>query len=349
MSTIVQQVAGIDVAKDELVVSFSQKTADGIIEHVSSKVFKNHPKGFQELLLWSGKLFDAALPVSFVMEATGVYHEALAYFLDEACCKVCIILPNKISNYFKTLEIKTINDKTSAQTIARFALERKLEYWVKPSPVFRTLKQLCREREQLVAQRSLIKNQLHAEKTQGFPNEASIRRMKERIGLFNKQEQQIKHELMRLIAADPVVKQQIENICSIRGVGILTAITVLAETNGFELIRNKKQLVSYCGLDVQEKQSGTSVKGKPKLSKKGNRNLRKTMHFPALTAIRHDERMKAVFIRLVSRHGIKMKAIAAVQRKLLDLIYIIWKTGRKYDPEYLQKQAAVQLELEQPL
>ncbi|MBD0288326.1 MAG: IS110 family transposase [Flavisolibacter sp.] len=349
MSTIVQQVAGIDVAKDELVVSFSQKTADGIIEHVSSKVFKNHPKGFQELLLWSGKLFDAALPVSFVMEATGVYHEALAYFLDEACCKVCIILPNKISNYFKTLEIKTINDKTSAQTIARFALERKLEYWVKPSPVFRTLKQLCREREQLVAQRSLIKNQLHAEKTQGFPNEASIRRMKERIGLFNKQEQQIKHELMRLIAADPVLKQQIENICSIRGVGILTAITVLAETNGFELIRNKKQLVSYCGLDVQEKQSGTSVKGKPKLSKKGNRNLRKAMHFPALTAIRHDERMKAVFIRLVSRHGIKMKAIAAVQRKLLELIYIIWKTGRKYDPEYLQKPAAVQLELEQPL
>ncbi|MBD0294422.1 MAG: IS110 family transposase [Flavisolibacter sp.] len=349
MSTIVQQVAGIDVAKDELVVSFSQKTADGIIEHVSSKVFKNHPKGFQELLLWSGKLFDAALPVSFVMEATGVYHEALAYFLDEACCKVCIILPNKISNYFKTLEIKTINDKTSAQTIARFALERKLEYWVKPSPVFRTLKQLCREREQLVAQRSLIKNQLHAEKTQGFPNEASIRRMKERIGLFNKQEQQIKHELMQLIAADPVLKQQIENICSIRGVGILTAITVLAETNGFELIRNKKQLVSYCGLDVQEKQSGTSVKGKPKLSKKGNRNLRKAMHFPALTAIRHDERMKAVFIRLVSRHGIKMKAIAAVQRKLLELIYIIWKTGRKYDPEYLQKPAAVQLELEQPL
>ncbi|MEI9945951.1 MAG: IS110 family transposase [Chitinophagaceae bacterium] len=60
-------------------------------------------------------------------------------------------------------------------------------------------------------------------------------------------------------------------ICSIPGVGLLTAVTVLAETNGFDLIRNKKQLTSYAGLDVREKQSGTSVKGKPKISKKGNR------------------------------------------------------------------------------
>jgi transposase len=110
-------------------------------------------------------------------------------------------------------------------------------------------------------------------------------------------------------------------------------VIILAETNGFELIRNKKQLTSYAGLDVKEKQSGTSVKGKTKISKRGNRQLRKAMHFPALVAIRHDEHYKELFARLVSRHGIKMKAATAVQRKLLELTYILFKNQTVYDPE----------------
>jgi transposase len=96
-------------------------------------------------------------------------------------------------------------------------------------------------------------------------------------------------------------------------------------------------VVSYAGLDVREKQSGTSIKGKPRISKKGNKYLRKAMHFPVLTAIRRDERYKAVYARLISKHGIKMKAAVAVQRKLLELIYTIFKTKAPYDKDYLQK------------
>jgi len=109
----------------------------------------------------------------------------------------------------------------------------------------------------------------------------------------------------------------------------------LGETNGFELIRNRRQLASYAGFDVKEKQSGTSVKGKPKISKKGNKYLRKAMHLPALSAIRHDERFKAVFRRIVSRHGIKMKAAVAVQRKLLEMMFTLYKTNTPYNKEYL--------------
>ena len=94
-------------------------------------------------------------------------------------------------------------------------------------------------------------------------------------------------------------------------------------------------MASYAGLDVKEKQSGTSVKGKPRISKKGNRYLRKAMHLPALAAIRHDERFKAIFARLVGKHGIKMKAAVAVQRKLLEMIYTLYKTNKIYDPHYL--------------
>nr|WP_245758503.1 IS110 family transposase [Paenimyroides ummariense] len=99
-------------------------------------------------------------------------------------------------------------------------------------------------------------------------------------------------------------------------------------------MKNKRQLVSYAGLDVREKTSGTSVKSKPQISKRGNRNLRKVMHFPTLAAIRTDERFRDIFLRLVSRHGIKMKAIVAIQRKLLELTFIFWKNNSYYNAEH---------------
>ena len=222
-------------------------------------------------------------------------------------------------------------------------MERKLDNWKPANPVYKKLRQLTRERDQLVQSRTIAKNQLHAEQTEAEPNKTTVTRVKKQIAFLDKQEQEIKAELAALVKQNEAVKKKVEIITSIPGVGSLTAVTVLAETNGFELIRSKKQLSSYAGLDVKQKQSGTSVKGKPGISKKGNKFLRKSMHLPALAAIRHDERFKAVFARLVSRHGIKMKAAVAVQRKLLELIYIISKTEKTYDKEYLQKNREMQI------
>jgi transposase len=184
-----------------------------------------------------------------------------------------------------------------------------------------------------------LKNQLHAEKAEAEPSESSIARSKKRIDLLNKQEKEVRAELDQALKGDQKVKDLVKLICTIPGVGVLTAMTVLAETNGFDLIRSKKQLTSYAGLDVREKQSGTSVKGKPRISKRGNKYLRKSMHLPALTAIRHDERYKAVFARLVARHGIKMKAVVAVQRKLLEMIFTVFRKNEAYDKNYFLHQA----------
>jgi transposase len=339
MKKFVKQVLGIDVAQKELVVCLGRMYDDWTPELFASKTFANSAKGFRECVKWVVKLSDSTVPVRYVMEATGVYHESLAYFLDEQQKEVSIILPNKISNYARTLNVKTVTDKTASEAIALFGLERKLDQWVKPKPIFKTLRQLTREREQLIQARTVAKNQLHAEKSEAEPLQNSIGRLNKQIAFFSKQEAEIKAEINALVkTADAELKQSIERICTISGVGLLTAVATLAETNGFELIRNKRQLTSYAGLDVKEKQSGTSVKGKTKISKKGNRYLRKAMHMPALASIRHNERMKAVFARLVSRHGIKMKAVVAVQRKLLELIYTIYKTKKDYDKQYLQKQ-----------
>ncbi len=338
---IVKQVAGIDVAQKELVVTLGRMYDDLTSDLYAYKVFANNEKGFAAFVLWVRKQSVEEVAVRFVMEATGVYHESLAYYLEGKGYELSIVLPNKISNYVRTLEVKTVTDKTASEAIARFGLERTLDSWKRPKELFKKMRQLTRERGQWIDARTVAKNQLHAEQTEAEPNKGTVARLKKQIIFLNKQISEIRIELTALIKEDEEVKRSLAIICTIPGVGELTAASVLAETNGFELIRNKRQLTSYAGLDVKEKQSGTSVRGKSKISKKGNRYLRRAMHMPALAAIRSDERFKAIFARLVSKHGIKMKAAVAVQRKLLEIIYILHKTNTCYDKDYL-KSATVE-------
>ena len=338
MKKIVKQVAGIDVSQDELVVQLASMYDDWVPEFGDSKTFPNTQKGFGCFVEWVKGRMVSDVPVRCVMEATDVYHECLAYYLDQNNYEVTIVLPNKISNYVRTLETKTVTDRTASRAIALFGIERKLDRWSRPPGLYKKLRQLTRERAQIVELSTICKNQLHAEQSEAEPHKSSIKRIQKRIELLKKQEKEIKAELALLIKADREMQRLVLLLCSIPGIGLLTAATILGETNGFELIRNKRQLTSYAGLDVQEKQSGTSVKGKPRISKKGNKNLRKAMHFPALTAIRHDERFKAVYVRLVSKHGLKMKAAVAVQRKLLEMTFTVFKKQEKYDRNYFKAQ-----------
>lgn len=336
---VVKQVAGIDVAQKELVVTLGRMLEDFSIELFAYKVFKNNDKGILALVEWTEKLTDNEISVRYLMEATGVYHQKFAYYLDENNCDVSIVLPNKISNYIRTLELKTITDKSCSQAIAQFGLERKLDNWTKPNNVYKELQQLTRERDQIVQERSIVKNQIHAENSEAEPNVKSLDRMTSRIKFLNSQEKEIKDDITVIVKGNADLQQIINRVTTIPGVGALTATIVLAETNGFELIRNKSQLASYSGLDVKEKQSGTSVKGKPRISKKGNRNLRKSMHLPSLTAVKWDENFKEIYARLISKHGIKMKALVAIQRKILELIYVLFKNETIYDKQYVTKNS----------
>ena len=339
MKKVVKQTAGIDVAQHELVVTLGRKYDDFSIELFAYKVFKNNEKGIISLVKWATELTNKEIQVRYVMEATGVYHQKFAYYLEENKCDVSIVLPNKISNYIRTLELKTITDKSCSQAIAQFGLERKLENWKKPNNVYREFQQLTRERDQIVQERSILKNQIHAEKVEAVSNSKSLERMELRIQFLNKQEKEIKIDITEIINKNPDIEKVIKRLMTIPGIGELTAVIVLAETNGFELIRNKAQLASYAGLDVREKQSGTSIKGKPRISKKGNRNLRKSVHLPSLSAVKWDDNFREIYARLVSKHGIKMKALVAIQRKLLELMYILFKNETVYDKNFIQKNS----------
>jgi len=336
MKKVIKQVLGIDVAQLELVVCLGRMYDTSQKELYGYKTFANTAKGFESLLGWTRKLTQKDVDVLYVMEATGVYHERFAYFLKDHDQLVSIVVPNKISNYAKSLTIKTVTDKTASEAITQFGLDRMLDQWEKPLPVYKKMKQLTRERDQIMTECTLVKNQLHAEKSEAEPNKNSISRIKKRIELMDKQQSAIMLEIKELVKSNQQVTEMIGIACSIPGVGLLTAATILAETNGFDLINSRRQLTSFAGLDVKEKQSGTSIKGKPRISKSGNRYLRKAMHMPSLSIIRHDENSKNVFSRILVRHGIKMKALVAIQRKTLELVYTLCKNKTKYDKEYIK-------------
>src|ERR1700733_11866896 len=218
MTNIVKQVVGIDVAQNELVVSLGRMNHDTGTDIFAFKTFPNNAVGFKDLWAWVSKLSAKEISVRYVMEATGVYHEKLAYYLSDQGQEVSIVLPNKISNYFRTLDVKTVTDKTASEAITQFGLERKLDSWKRPKPVFKKLRQLTRERDQLVQARTVAKNQLHAEQAEAEPNKNSVARLKKQITFLNKQEQEIKAEIVELTKEEDQVNRSIKMMSSLSGV-----------------------------------------------------------------------------------------------------------------------------------
>lgn len=337
MEKIIRQSVGIDVSAKTLDVTFGKMSESMDIYLLFQRSFKNTEAGFIKLLQFMEDKMDSSVSLRFVMEATGIYHERLAYYLHSKGHSLSIVLPNKIFSYMRTLTIKTVNDKTCSEAIARFGLERKLDDWNPPKESYKKLRQLTRERDQLVSERAAIKNQLHAEEKEAYPLLKTINRLKQRIKFLNKQEAEIKADIERVVQKSPDLENEIKCMTSVPGVGRLTAVILLAETNGFELIRNKKQLASYAGLDVKEKQSGTSIRGVSKISKKGNKYIRKAMYLPALASVRNNEKNREIYTRIVQKSGIKKKALIAVERRLLELCYILFRDKVLFDPTFEKK------------
>jgi transposase len=338
MEKRMKQAVGIDCGKEELVVSFGIMNENFECKILSTTHFKNKPKQFKKLVEWAKKLSKSETNVIWVVEATGVYHEKVADYLYQQGYQISVILPNRAKAFSKTLKVKTVNDKVSAQTLAYLGLEKKLDAWQPPKGVYKELKQLTRERDQLLVEETQIKNQKHAEESGAWPNKQSIKRMEERLRIIERQINEVEEEIKNLLNSDEELKEKVRKLSTIKGVGVMTIAVIIAETDGFNLVRNRKQLSSYAGLDVVEKQSGISIRGKRRISKKGNKYIRKSLYLPALAAIRCNKPMKRMYERLVSKHGVKMKAVVAVMRKLLELSYILWKKDEEFDENFQEKK-----------
>ena len=326
---IIKQNVGVDVSKDDIQVALSQLTTAYHVVVCSTRTFPNTNKGFQELQKWLIGKTQSTLPVHFTMEATGVYYEGLAYFFYERGYCLHVVLPNYAKKYGQSLGVKSKTDKLDARTLAQMGLERELRIWQPVSPSLLGLKQLTRERDALVCSRTAAANHLHAYRHQGRPNKDSIARTVKHIAFLDRQVKEIESEITHFVNRDKALKPKMEYLLSIPGVGLLTAAVIVAETNGFAAIESIKQLTSYAGLDVRIAESG-KWKGKSKISKLGNSHIRKALFMPSLSRKTHDPTTNRFYERIKEKKGIGMIATVAVERKLLGLMYSLWKKEEMY-------------------
>ena len=331
---------GIDISSDDFTASQGIYYSDLDREVTIIKKFKNTMRGFDKFLSHvkkqQGKINpDGTIQTWFVMEASGVYYENLAYYLHDKGHNVHVALPNKVKSYIKTLDNKSKTDDLDSLAIAQYGLEKQLGQWVPPSAEMKELKGLSRELSTLKDMRTQAKNQSHAKEKAHEIISGSIKRTNELIKYLNKQIKKSEKDIETAVKNNPELKEKLDKITTIKGVGLQTAVMIIAETNAFEGIENRRQLTSYVGLDVKENQSGKKT-GRPSISKHGNKYVRKGLYMPALSCKKHDKKFKDLYERVCERHGWKIKkvGIVAVMRKILHIIYALWKNGTEYDPNY---------------
>lgn len=329
-----KQSVGIDISKDSFTACLCLLQQDGQLQFSDVKKFKNDKTGFNQLVRWSRKVKKVNLSMSFLMEATGVYYESLAYHLYDIKQQVHVVLPNISKHYFSSLNIKTKTDELDAKVLSQFGVERMHKKWIKPNETYLQLRNLTRYYSQLQEQKTALANIKHSKESS---HEVQGLILKSNTKLIKKLDQQIslvKLEIEKRIKSDKELKNKVEKLLTIKGVGILTIATILAETLGFQYVKNIKQLVSYAGYDVVQRESGTSIKNKTRISKKGNRYIRKALYFPGMVACRHNENMKQNYLRIIQKKTSKMIGQVAIQRKLLSLIYTLWKKDEIYNEDY---------------
>ena len=181
MRSVIKQAVGIDISKDSFEAAVGEIGQEQEVGILRTKKFSNTKKGFEAFYKWSQKNILKEVPFWFLMEATGVYYEKLAYYLKTKTDNIHIVLPNKSCHYRATLTQKGINDKLDSRMLTHFALERHLEQWNLPDENMQDLKKRTREYEDLVNMATELKNRIHALKTSARANTTSIRRMNKHI------------------------------------------------------------------------------------------------------------------------------------------------------------------------
>lgn len=325
---------GLDVSSKKINACMSIIDEKQKVSVKSSCVIANTKKGFENLKDWIAKHKKEEISIVVCMEATGIYHENCAYYLFEKGFAVSIILPNKAKKYIEAIGLKSKNDSIDAKGLAQMGAEQCLDTWQPIGTFFYQLRLLTRQHQNVTELKTVLKNQLDALGFAMHQSEEVNDQLKQTINLFETQIKELDNAIKSLIKTDEIIKDKVNNILLMKGLGVLTLATVLAETNGFELFNNYKQVVSYAGYDVVEAQSGTRV-GKTKISKRGNSRIRRAMHMPSLVVIQCKVKpFKDLWDRTYEKHGIKMKSYVAVQKKLLVMIYHLWNKNQAYDATY---------------
>jgi len=288
--------------------------------------FKNNGSGFQKF----SKLLD--LDSHCVMEATVYYHYQLAYYLLESGIKVSVENPLAVKRFIQMKLSKIKTDKSDSRLICEYAQQVELKLWKGNSKDELECLQITRALAIYTKQSTMLKNKLHGEDVLGNPSKAVVRSLKRNLKQLNKEIETLENRL--LILVKHTHQDLLTRLQTIPRIGRKTAIMLVVLTGGFERFTSASELCSYAGLTPVIRQSGSSVKGRARISKIGNQKLRNLLFMYSFNACKYNKACRDLYERIVAKGKSKKLALIAVCNKLLKQAFAIAKSGLIYDDTY---------------
>jgi len=309
-------------------------------QHLAEREFSNTASGHRSLLTWLGQ---CGVVVRISLEATGVYSLDLTLALDAAAhCEVAVLNPKLVNRFAQTL-VRNKTDSADAVVLAEYSRRMPFTAWSRPSVEQLQLRALGRYIESLAADLTGVKNRLHAaERSTGMPR-AVLHDLKQAQAALVRRLARMRQQARKLVEADKLLARRFDLLRNMPGIAETSALSILCELVMLPPEMTVRQWVAMSGLDPSHRESGTSVHKPARISRAGNRHLRRALYMPALSAARHDPHLRAFYRALRERHKTALQALVAVARKMLHAIYGIFKSEKPYDGQRLFPQ--LQLEV----
>jgi transposase len=321
---------GIDVSKAKLDVALLLGN-----DKFRSKVFANDAQGFEDLLRWLlGHVPDAPSAVHICMEATGIYHEALACFLSDQRLVVSVVNPLLVKRFAEVNRLRNKTDGGDAKCLALFCKSTRPERWEAPSLAVRALQALVGRLDTLQAMRQAECNRLEAAHSSVAD---SVRQV---ISGLDEAIAQVKAQIASTIDDDPDLKRRAALLQSIPGLGNRTIPQLLAYIGRPERFKSVKALIAFASLTPMIRQSGTSLNSRRGTHPMGHQQLKRALYFPAMVAGRYNPVVAAFWSKLKAQNKPGKVIIVACMHKLLAIAYGVLRSGKPFDPDYLKRVAA---------
>jgi transposase len=319
-------VLGVDISKATF--NACLRATDG---KQYQRVFDNDKSGFKLLAKWLRDQADNTTPVC--MEATGTYWRALASDLYGRGLTVHVVNPKFIKHYGISMAVRTKNDRADARLIARFCEHERLPAWAPPSPAMAQLQGLVRRRHQITKMRTQEANRLED------PAGTSVRRsLKSLVSHLRRCIDSLDNQIQQLIRSTPELRHSYDLLITIPGFGPVAAATLIAEIGDLDRFPTARDLAAHSGIVSADHDSGTSVKGKPRMCRLGSDHLRSAVYMPALSLMNSKGPFGNLARRVKARSNEKMVAVVAVMHKLLRVAYGVLKHQQPFNPALLASE-----------
>jgi|SRR6267154_990448 len=296
-------------------------------------------EGFQAWLKGLGVALNGQTLIC--MEFTGLYNRMTLDFLAKTGAVVWMEMAVHIKRSLGLQRDKS--DKLDSRRIALFAWRNRDEIkpWSSLDPDVQKIKDLLSQRDRLVDTKTRLLVPLNEMEQEGLVAEAKqLKKLQSSvITQLGNSISKIEKAIAKIISSNAALKKKSEIVKSIKGIGNIICWYLISLTNGFKQIQSGKSLACYCGVVPFSATSGTSIKGRPRVSHIANKKLKALMHLAAVCAVTHDREIKSYYERKIAEGKHKMSVFNAVRNKLILRVAAVLREDRKYEDNYVRKAA----------